>query len=371
MATYDRADAKTTEGQPSATPQPGGSPAGVRGALRGMSYGEQVQLLAPGGGGPAGAAGGAAKTGGGGGDETVRDGGVVGATAALISSGQLAGGLPPMSKRTERKRHRREEKAERKGEQVAVPVPERKTLGPQPMAEVEIARPQGRGLDHTSEEFTLQRIINDPASALTKEQVVECETLIAGLPEDEMAAWQKRLQNRVARDKAFEEQPARAQLAVWQLAPEALEGAVALLLKVPAVTIFSGRRTRSVEAAAWAPWIVKDQRWMPKMLLGYEGSAELHEVQGWLDSNWAKVGGNASAISAKLLTTFEALSDAELGKLSQHPAGYAIDIGFHAAVNTTLLGALPNIAQVVKEADHWHLGFKIADAGAKQPGTGL
>ncbi|PKN59535.1 MAG: hypothetical protein CVU56_00480 [Deltaproteobacteria bacterium HGW-Deltaproteobacteria-14] len=368
MATYDRADAKTTDGQPSATPQPGGSPAGVRGALRGLSYGEQVQLLAVGDGGPGGGevagAGGAATRGDG-------DGGTMAGVAALVTSGQLGGGLPPMSKRTERKAHRREERAARRGEQVAVPVPERATLGPQPAAEVKVAVPQGRSADRTADELALEMIIYDPAPSLTREQVAEGEGLIAKLPEGEMATWQKRLQNRVARDKAREEQQLRAQLAVWQLAPEALEGAVALLKEVPSVRICSGRRTRSVEAAAWAPWIAKNQFWMKEMLLGYAGSAELQEVQRWVNENWAKVSGDAAAISTKLRATFEALSDAELGKLSQHPAGYAIDINLDPALNATVLGALPNIAQVVKEPDHWHLGFKIADAGAKQPGSGL
>jgi len=158
------------------------------------------------------------------------------------------------------------------------------------------------------------------------------------------------------------DEPDFSDLAQWNLAPHALEGAKALKKLVPTLVIFSGRRDRATEASAWAGNIKNNKDWITTTLAAYtKGLSQIKEFQEWIDDNWEQgenVKGNKQAIASKLEETLDELTDAEMSHVSNHFDGLAIDVS--PGISTATLLGLPNVkaSQVFDEGTHKHVGFQ-------------
>ena len=105
------------------------------------------------------------------------------------------------------------------------------------------------------------------------------------------------------------------------LASTARTAAYALKKAHPAVEFTSGRRSKEDQARAMAGNVVKNRKWIEQT---YASSTMRTQCQEWVDANADKT--TAAQIAAGLVSVFNTVTDADLGKFSKHLSGEAFDV---------------------------------------------
>lgn len=105
------------------------------------------------------------------------------------------------------------------------------------------------------------------------------------------------------------------------LAATARTAAYALKKAHPAVEFTSGRRSKEDQARAMAGNVVKNRKWIEQT---YASSTLRTQCQEWVDSNTDKT--TQAQIAAGLISVFNTVTDADLGKFSKHLSGEAFDV---------------------------------------------
>ena len=105
------------------------------------------------------------------------------------------------------------------------------------------------------------------------------------------------------------------------LASTARTAAYALKKAHPAVEFTSGRRSKEDQARAMASNVVKNRKWIEQT---YASSTLRTQCQEWVDANTDKT--TQAQIAAGLVSVFNTVTDADLGKFSKHLSGEAFDV---------------------------------------------
>lgn len=105
------------------------------------------------------------------------------------------------------------------------------------------------------------------------------------------------------------------------LASVARKAAYALKKAHPAVSFTSGRRGKDDQARAMAGNVVKNRKWIEQT---YAESDLRTKCQEWVDKNTDKT--TQAEIAAGLVSVFDTVDDAALGKFSKHLSGEAFDV---------------------------------------------
>jgi len=106
-----------------------------------------------------------------------------------------------------------------------------------------------------------------------------------------------------------------------QLQGAAKTAASALKKAYPSVKFTSGRRNKAEQASAMAANVALNRKWIEQT---YSHSTARYKCQKWVDDNPEKK--TKGEISAGLKEVLDALTDAELGRLSKHLSGEAFDV---------------------------------------------
>ena len=105
------------------------------------------------------------------------------------------------------------------------------------------------------------------------------------------------------------------------LAATARTAAYGLKKAHPAVEFTSGRRSKEDQARAMAGNVVKNRKWIEQT---YASSTLRTRCQEWVDANADKT--TQAQIAAGLVSVFNTVTDADLGKFSKHLSGEAFDV---------------------------------------------
>ena len=105
------------------------------------------------------------------------------------------------------------------------------------------------------------------------------------------------------------------------LAATARTAAYGLKKAHPAVEFTSGRRSKEDQARAMAGNVVKNRKWIEQT---YASSTLRTQCQEWVDANTDKT--TQAQIAAGLVSVFNTVTDADLGKFSKHLSGEAFDV---------------------------------------------
>jgi hypothetical protein len=105
------------------------------------------------------------------------------------------------------------------------------------------------------------------------------------------------------------------------LTATARAAAYALKQAHPQVVFTSGRRSKEDQARAMASNVVKNRRWIEQT---YAASSLRTQCQEWVDANPDKK--SQTEVAEGLLSVFNTVTDAELGKFSKHLSGEAFDV---------------------------------------------
>lgn len=105
------------------------------------------------------------------------------------------------------------------------------------------------------------------------------------------------------------------------LAATARTAAYALKKAHPAVEFTSGRRSKEDQARAMAGNVVDNRKWIEQT---YASSTLRTRCQEWVDANTDKT--TQAQIAAGLVSVFNTVTDADLGKFSKHLSGEAFDV---------------------------------------------
>ena len=105
------------------------------------------------------------------------------------------------------------------------------------------------------------------------------------------------------------------------LAATARTAAYALKKAHPAVEFTSGRRSKEDQARAMAGNVVMNRKWIEQT---YASSTLRTRCQEWVDANTDKT--TQAQIAAGLVSVFNTVTDADLGKFSKHLSGEAFDV---------------------------------------------
>jgi len=112
-----------------------------------------------------------------------------------------------------------------------------------------------------------------------------------------------------------------AAIEALDLAATARAGAYALKAAYPSVVFTSGRRSKEDQARAMSGNVVANRKWIEQT---YADSPLRTKCQDWIDANPNKK--SAAEIAEGLVSVFNAVADADLGKFSKHLSGEAFDV---------------------------------------------
>jgi hypothetical protein len=112
-----------------------------------------------------------------------------------------------------------------------------------------------------------------------------------------------------------------ARIEALDLATTARAAAYALKKAHPAIRFTSGRRSKQDQARAMSGNVIRNRQWIVET---YADSPLRAKCQDWVDSNPDKT--SAADIAAGLLSVFNTVDDAALGKFSKHLSGEAFDV---------------------------------------------
>jgi len=105
------------------------------------------------------------------------------------------------------------------------------------------------------------------------------------------------------------------------LAETARSAAYALKKAHPSVKFTSGRRSKEDQARAMASNVVNNRKWIEQT---YANSTLRKRCQEWVDNNPSKK--TQAEIADGLVSVFNTVTDADLGKFSKHLSGEAFDV---------------------------------------------
>lgn len=105
------------------------------------------------------------------------------------------------------------------------------------------------------------------------------------------------------------------------LSPVAKAAAYALKTAHPSVKFTSGRRGKDDQARAMASNVVFNRKWIQETYVANDASKA---CQKWVDDNPTKKA--KTDVAAGLFAVMNALTDAQLSKLSKHLSGDAFDV---------------------------------------------
>jgi hypothetical protein len=112
-----------------------------------------------------------------------------------------------------------------------------------------------------------------------------------------------------------------AAIEALDLATTARAGAYALKAAHPRVSFTSGRRSKEDQARAMSGNVVVNRKWIEQT---YADSPLRTKCQAWVDNHPDKK--TAAEFAAGLVSVFNTVADADLGKLSKHLSGEAFDV---------------------------------------------
>jgi hypothetical protein len=112
-----------------------------------------------------------------------------------------------------------------------------------------------------------------------------------------------------------------AEIEALDLAPIARAAAYALKKAHTAVQFTSGRRSKPDQARAMASNVVKNRKWIEQT---YAASDLRTKCQAWVDAHPDKT--TQADIAEGLVSVFNTVADAELGRFSKHLSGTAFDV---------------------------------------------
>ncbi|MES2355108.1 MAG: hypothetical protein V4568_12055 [Pseudomonadota bacterium] len=112
-----------------------------------------------------------------------------------------------------------------------------------------------------------------------------------------------------------------AEIEALNLAATARKAAYALKAAHPSVKFTSGRRSKEDQARAMASNVVKNRKWIEET---YANSTLRTKCQDWVDKNTDKK--MQAEVAEGLLSVFNTVGDAALGKFSKHLSGEAFDV---------------------------------------------
>ena len=142
------------------------------------------------------------------------------------------------------------------------------------------------------------------------------------------------------------------------LAPLARAAAYALKRLHPGVVFTSGRRDKVGQARAMAANVLRNRQWIAQT---YLPSPVCAASQRWVDQHPEAV--TQDAIQQGLLSVFDALPEAELGRISKHLSGEAFDVQPVAANAEVIKAAIRALEGLTKFLDRegglerWHAQF--------------
>jgi hypothetical protein len=112
-----------------------------------------------------------------------------------------------------------------------------------------------------------------------------------------------------------------AEIEALDLAPVAKAAAYALKRLHPAVVFTSGRRDKAGQARAMASNVVRNRQWIVQTYLASEVCSA---CQKWVDDHPEAT--TQMQIQDGLVSVFNSLTDAQLGRISKHLSGEAFDV---------------------------------------------
>jgi hypothetical protein len=112
-----------------------------------------------------------------------------------------------------------------------------------------------------------------------------------------------------------------AEIEALNLAETARKAAYALKKAHPSVKFTSGRRSKEDQARAMASNVVNNRKWIEQT---YANSPLRKKCQEWVDNNPSKK--TQAEIADGLVSVFNTVTDADLGKFSKHLSGEAFDV---------------------------------------------
>jgi hypothetical protein len=142
------------------------------------------------------------------------------------------------------------------------------------------------------------------------------------------------------------------------LAPVAEAAAYALKRLHPDVVFTSGRRDKVAQARAMASNVVGNRQWIVETYLPSPVSAA---CQKWVDQHPEAV--TQEAIQQGLISVFDSVGDAELGRISKHLSGEAFDVQPVAANAEAIKASIRGLEGLTKFLDRagglerWHAQF--------------
>jgi len=143
-----------------------------------------------------------------------------------------------------------------------------------------------------------------------------------------------------------------------RLAPLARAAAYALKRLHPGVVFTSGRRDKVAQARAMAANVLRNRQWIAQTYLPSPVSAA---SQKWVDQHPEAV--TQDAIQQGLLSVFDSLPEAELGRISKHLSGEAFDVQPVAANAEAIKASIRALQGLTKFLDRggglerWHAQF--------------
>jgi hypothetical protein len=142
------------------------------------------------------------------------------------------------------------------------------------------------------------------------------------------------------------------------LAPVAKAAAYELKRLHPAVIFTSGRRDKLAQARAMASNVIKNRKWIVQTYLTSDACVL---CQKWVDDHPEAV--TQDQIQQGLLSVFNSLADAQLGRLSKHLSGEAFDVQPVDANAEEIKASIRGLSGLTKFLDkegglvRWHAQF--------------
>jgi hypothetical protein len=142
------------------------------------------------------------------------------------------------------------------------------------------------------------------------------------------------------------------------LAPVAKAAAYELKRLHPAVVFTSGRRDKVGQARAMASNVIKNRKWIVQTYLPSEACTC---CQKWVDEH--PEAATQDQIQAGLVSVFNGLTDAQLGRISKHLSGEAFDVQPVDANSEAIKASIRSLNGLTKFLDkegglvRWHAQF--------------
>jgi len=153
-------------------------------------------------------------------------------------------------------------------------------------------------------------------------------------------------------------QPIDSAIEALDLAPIAKAAAYELKRLHPGVIFTSGRRDKLSQARAMASNVIKNRKWIVQTYLPSDASVS---CQKWIDAH--PEAATQDQVQQGLVSVFNSLTDAQLGRLSKHLSGDAFDVQPVDANAEAIKASIRGLTGLTKFLDkegglvRWHAQF--------------